>query len=97
VQMGENRNTCRLLVGKPDGRSPLGRPRLRCVDNIRKNLAEIGWDGIGRLDWSGSGQVQVESSCEFGNEPSSSIRCWETIECYTTRGLSGSAQLHRVS
>jgi hypothetical protein len=36
-----------------------------------------GWCG---LDWSGSGQEQVESSCEFGNEPLGSIKCWETIE-----------------
>jgi hypothetical protein len=33
------------------------------------------------LDWSGSGQGQVESSCEFGIEPSGSIKCWDTIEC----------------
>jgi hypothetical protein len=38
----------------------------------------MGWCG---LDWSGSGQEQVESSCEFGIEPSGSIKGWETIEC----------------
>jgi hypothetical protein len=38
----------------------------------------------------------VESSCEFGIEPSGSIKCWETIECQTTRDLSSSAQLHGV-
>jgi hypothetical protein len=32
------------------------------------------------LNWSGSGQEQVESSCEFGIEPSGSIKCWEVIE-----------------
>jgi hypothetical protein len=36
-----------------------------------------GWCG---LDWSGSGQEQVESSCEFGIEPLGSIKCWETIK-----------------
>jgi hypothetical protein len=39
----------------------------------------------------------VESSCEFGIEPSSSIKCWESIECPNTRDLSCSAQLHLVS
>jgi hypothetical protein len=32
------------------------------------------------MDWSGSGYVQLESSCELGNEPSGSIKCWETTE-----------------
>jgi hypothetical protein len=39
--MGENRNAYRLLVGKPEGKSPLGRPRRRWVDNIRMDLGEI--------------------------------------------------------
>jgi hypothetical protein len=39
----------------------------------------------------------VESSCEYGNEPSGSIKCWEAIECFTTGGLSSNVQLHRVS
>jgi hypothetical protein len=38
-------NAYRLLVGKPDGKGPLGRPRHRCVDNIK---IEIGWGG---MDW----------------------------------------------
>jgi hypothetical protein len=52
---GEKRNAYRLLVGKPEGKSPLGRPRRRWVDNIRMDLGEIGWGGMVRLDWSGSG------------------------------------------
>jgi hypothetical protein len=40
--MGEKRNAYRLLVGKPDGKIPLGRPRLRWVDNIRMGLGEVG-------------------------------------------------------
>jgi hypothetical protein len=39
----------------------------------------------------------VESSCEFGIEPSGYMKCWETIECLTSSGLSSSAQLHIVS
>jgi hypothetical protein len=50
----KTRNAYRILVGKPEGKRPLGRPRRRWVDNIRMDLREIGWDGIG-LDRFGSG------------------------------------------
>jgi hypothetical protein len=40
---GEKRNAYRLLVGKPEGRRPLGRPRRRWLDNIRMDLVEVGW------------------------------------------------------
>jgi hypothetical protein len=43
-----------LQVGKPEGKSPLGRPRSRCVDNIKMNLSEVGLGRCG-LDWSSSG------------------------------------------
>jgi hypothetical protein len=43
------RNAYRLLVGNPEGKKPLGRPRCRWVDNIRMDLGEI---GLGRVDWS---------------------------------------------
>jgi hypothetical protein len=46
--MGETRNACRILVGKPEGKRPQGRPRRRWVDNIRMDLREIGWNGT---DW----------------------------------------------
>jgi hypothetical protein len=46
--MGETRTAYRILVGKPDGKRPLGRPRRRWVDNIKMDLREIGWDG---RDW----------------------------------------------
>jgi hypothetical protein len=39
--MGEKRNACRNLVGKPEEKRPLGRPRRRWVDNIRMDLREI--------------------------------------------------------
>jgi hypothetical protein len=51
--MGEKRNAYRLLVGKPEGKRPLGRPRRRWVDNIEIDLLEIGWGGV---DWAGLAQ-----------------------------------------
>jgi hypothetical protein len=43
ARMGEKRSPLRLLVGKPEGRRPLGRPSRRWVDNIRMDLVEVGW------------------------------------------------------
>jgi hypothetical protein len=43
---GEKRNAYRILVGKPEGKTPLGRPKRRLVDNIKMDLREIGWDGM---------------------------------------------------
>jgi hypothetical protein len=45
---GEKGNANRILVGKPVGKGPLGRPRRRGVDNIKMDLREIGWKG---MDW----------------------------------------------
>jgi hypothetical protein len=51
--MGEKRNAYRLLVGKSEGKRPLGRPTRRWVDNIMMDLLEIGWGGV---DWIGLAQ-----------------------------------------
>ena len=45
---GERRGVCRVLVGRPDGERPLGRPRRRCGDNIKKDLEEV---ECGGMDW----------------------------------------------
>jgi hypothetical protein len=50
---GEKRNVYRLLVGKPEGKRPLGRPRCRWMDNIKKDLLEVGVDVV---DWIGLAQ-----------------------------------------
>jgi hypothetical protein len=48
--MGERRGAYRALVGKPEGRRPLGRPRRRWEDNIKMDLQEVGWGGIAWID-----------------------------------------------
>jgi hypothetical protein len=44
--MGEKRYAYRILVGMPEGKRPLGRPRHRWVENIRTYLREMGWVGL---------------------------------------------------
>jgi hypothetical protein len=46
ARIGEKRNAYGLLVGKPEGRRPLGRPRRRWLDNIRMDLVEVGWGDV---------------------------------------------------
>jgi hypothetical protein len=48
ARMGEERKVCKVLVGKPEGKRPLGRPRLIWEDGIRMDLREI---GLGGVDW----------------------------------------------
>jgi hypothetical protein len=79
VRMGEVRGAYSILVGRPERRRPLGRPRHRWEDNIKMNLREIGFGGCG-LDSFGSGYRQVVGSCEHSNEPSGSIKCGEFLD-----------------
>jgi len=53
TRMGEERGVYRVLVGKPEGRRSLGRPRCRWVDNIRMDLHDV---GCGYVDWIGLAQ-----------------------------------------
>ena len=53
ARMGEERRVYRVLVGKPEGKRPLGRPRRRWVDNVRMDLQEL---GCGHMDWIGLAQ-----------------------------------------
>jgi hypothetical protein len=46
--MGEKMNACRILVGKPERKRPLGRQRHRWMDSIKMDLRQIGWDD---MDW----------------------------------------------
>jgi hypothetical protein len=54
ARTGEERGVCRVLVGKPEGKRPLGKPRHRWEDNIRMELQEEECWSYG-LDWAGSG------------------------------------------
>jgi hypothetical protein len=55
ARMGEKRNAYGILVGKPEGRRALGRPRSRWVDNIKIDLREIGWNGVDWIDLAEDG------------------------------------------
>jgi hypothetical protein len=48
ARMGEKRTAYRMLVGEPERKRPLGKPRRRSVDNIKIDLIQIRWDG---MDW----------------------------------------------
>jgi hypothetical protein len=53
ARMEEKRNAYRILVGKPEGKSPLGRPRRKWVDSIKMDVRDIEW---GCMDWIGLAQ-----------------------------------------
>jgi len=67
ARMGEGRGVHRVLVGRPEGKRPLGRPRRRWEDNIMMDLQEVGG---GCEDWMEL--AQVAGTCEYGDEPSGS-------------------------
>jgi hypothetical protein len=48
--MGDRRGAYRVLVGKPEGRRPLGRPKRRWEDSIQMDLREVGWRGVNWID-----------------------------------------------
>jgi len=78
ARMDEDRGVYRVLVGKPEGRRLLGRPRRRWVDNIRMDIQEVGCE---YMDWIGLAQDrQVAEACECGNEPSGSVKCGEFLD-----------------
>jgi len=75
ARMGERRGVYRILVGKPEGKRPLGRPRSRCEDNIKLDLQEVGCEG---MNWIDLAQDRDRYIC--GNEPSGSIKCGEFLD-----------------
>jgi len=79
AHMGKERVMCRVLVGKPEGWRPLGRPRHRWVDNIRMDFQEV---GCVYVNWIGLVQDtdRWRGACEWGNEPSGSVKCGEFLD-----------------
>jgi hypothetical protein len=65
------------VVGKPEGKRSLGRPRLMWVDNIEMDLREIGWASMDCIDQAQDRDQR--SSGELGNEHLGSINCWELL------------------
>jgi hypothetical protein len=65
----------RVLVGKPEGKRPLGRPRRRWEDNIKTDLQEVGREG---MDWIEL--AQDRDTCERGSELSGSVKCGEFLD-----------------
>ena len=76
--MGDRKGAYRVLVKKPEGGRPLGRPRHRRGDIIKMDLREVRWEH--KLNQSGSGQEQAADLCECGNELLGSIKCGEFLE-----------------
>jgi hypothetical protein len=73
ARVGEERKVYKVLVGKPEGKGVLGRPRRRWEDGIKNGSWRLTWGGGGYgLDSNGSGQGPVASCCECGDEPSGS-------------------------
>jgi hypothetical protein len=70
ARMGEERKVYKVLVGKPEGKSPLGRTRRRWEGGMRIYLGEVGWEG--GVDSLGSGYGPVAGCCECSDEPSGS-------------------------
>jgi len=79
ARLGERKGVYRVLVGKPEGKRPLERPRGRWEDNIKMDLQEV---GCGGMDWIELAQDrgQVAGTCEGGNEPSGCIKCGEFLD-----------------
>jgi hypothetical protein len=79
--MADRRGAYSILVGRPEGKRPRGRPRLKWednIENIKVDLQEVGWGG-----WTGLIRPrigQVVGACECGNEASASIKCREFLE-----------------
>jgi len=62
-----------VLVGKREGKRPLGRPRRRWEDNVKIDLQEVG-----AMDWIELDQNR--DTCECGNKPSGSVKCGEFLD-----------------
>ena len=79
ARMGEKRGVYSVLVGKPEGKKPLGRPRRRWDENIRMDLQEVGCRVIDWIELA-EDRGQVASTFECGNKASGSTQCGEFLD-----------------
>jgi hypothetical protein len=75
ARIGNMGNAYNLLVGKPEGKRPLGRPKSMLDDNIKSDLRETGWEGVDSMRL-----VQDRDECQHSNEPSGAIKGGELLE-----------------
>jgi hypothetical protein len=94
--MGEKGNVYRLLVRKPEGKRPLGRPRRRWIDNIKFDLLEI---GLNVVDWIGLAQDRYRWRALLNAVMNLRVpkNAGKLSSGCTTCGLLSGTQLHRVS
>jgi hypothetical protein len=71
--MGERRGVYRVLVGKPEGKRPPGRPRLIWENNVKMDLQEVEWKGMDKIDLA-QNRDSWAGSFENSNEASGSIK-----------------------
>ena len=69
AHLEQSRNAYRVLVGKPEGKIPLGRPRHRWEDNIKMDLREVGWDPGEWIDLAEDREGTIGEPSKGGNEP----------------------------
>jgi hypothetical protein len=93
---GEQRNVCMILVGEPEGKRPLGRPRRRWLNNIKMDLREIGWNC---MDWIYLAQDRDQWSALVNTVMNLRVplNVRKLLSSCTIGGSSRRAQLHGVS
>jgi hypothetical protein len=94
--MGAKRNAYRILVGKPEGKRPLGRPRRGWVDDIKMNFREIGW---GDMDWIDRAEYRYQWRAFVNTIMNLRVaqNTGKLLSSCKTGGLLRRAQVHEVS
>jgi len=77
--MGERTGVCRVLMGKPEGKRPLGRPSSRWDDNMKVDLQEVGCGAMDQIDVA-EDRYRWWALVKCDNEPSGSIKCREFLD-----------------
>jgi hypothetical protein len=96
ARMEEKRNAYRILVGNPEGKRPLGRPRRRWVDNIKLDIREIGGGGICWIDLVQDTKKRGALVSRVTNLPNQQ-NVGKILSSCATSGFSERAQLHEFN